>query len=192
MIVTIASFKGGQAKSTTAVHLAGYFARKAPTLLVDGDPNRSVTKWAEPGLLPFKVVAEPQAVMLARKYEHIVIDTKARLEPEDLRQLVAGCHLLVLPCTPDTLSLDCLKAMASTLKHLGTSSYRVLLTIVPPPPIREGEDARQALVDAGYPLFKAQIPRRIAFQRAVAEGITVESEEYEQVAREIDRLDLGS
>ena len=129
--------------------------------------------------------------MLAREYKHIIIDTKARLEPEDLRQLVAGCHLLVLPCTPDTLSLDCLKAMASTLQYLGTSSYRVLLSIVPPHPIREGDDARHALLEAGYPLFEAQIPRRIAFQRAVAEGITVESDEYEQVAREIDALGLG-
>ena len=38
MIVTVASFKGGQAKTTTAVHLAALLNEQSPALLVDGDP----------------------------------------------------------------------------------------------------------------------------------------------------------
>ena len=41
MIVTVASFKGGVAKSTTAIHLAAFLNARAPAILVDGDPNRS-------------------------------------------------------------------------------------------------------------------------------------------------------
>lgn len=190
MILTIASFKGGQGKSTTAVHLAEYFSRKAPTLLIDGDPNRSVSRWAAPGKLPFAVVGAAQAAMNAHKYKHILIDTKARPETEDVQDLARGCHLLVLPCTPDTLSIDTLKPMISMLESFGVHSYRVLLTIVPPAPIREGEEARLALSEEGIPLFRASIPRTVRFQRCVAEGVTLESPEYEQVGREIERLKL--
>jgi chromosome partitioning protein len=46
MIITIASFKGGVSKTTTAVHLAAYLQKRSPTLLIDGDPNRSATGWS--------------------------------------------------------------------------------------------------------------------------------------------------
>ena len=52
MIVTVASFKGGQAKTTSAVHLAAFLQEDKPTLLVDGDPNRSATGWARRKRLP--------------------------------------------------------------------------------------------------------------------------------------------
>ena len=66
MIITIASFKGGVAKTTTAVHLAAYLQDRSPTLLIDGDPNRSATGWSRRGQLPFKVVDERQAARYAR------------------------------------------------------------------------------------------------------------------------------
>ena len=191
MILTVASLKGGQGKSTTAVHLAEYLSHRGETLLIDGDPNRSVSRWAEPGKLPFHVIGSAQAAMAAHKYRHIVIDTKARPETEDVRDLAQGCHLLILPCTPDTLSLDTLRPLIGMLDSFQVSSYRVLLTIVPPAPIREGDLAREALVQAGIPLFRAQIPRTIKFQRSVAEGITVPSDDYQAVGREIERLFPG-
>ena len=56
MVVTVAAHKGGVGKSTTAVHVAAYLQKKAPTVLVDSDPNRSVCGWAVNGSLPFEVI----------------------------------------------------------------------------------------------------------------------------------------
>jgi chromosome partitioning protein len=100
MIITVASFKGGVGKTTTAVHLAAYFSKKASTVLIDGDPNRSATGWAKRGELPFVVIDERVAAKQARNYEHIVIDTEARPEVEDLQALSEGCDCLVIPSTP--------------------------------------------------------------------------------------------
>ena len=188
MIITVASFKGGQAKSTTVMHLGAYFQQFAPTLVVDGDPNRSATRWASYGNLPFKVVTESQAAMHARTHEHIIIDTKARPEENDLKDLATGCHLLVLPCTPDPLSIDALLQTVESLKKLGTDHYRVLLTIVPPLPNRDGERAREALTESGLPLFKPEIRRTVRFQRCILTGQTVSSQEYDRVGKEIERL----
>ncbi len=106
MIITVASFKGGVAKTTTAVHLATCLNEKAKTLLIDGDPNRSASGWAKRGNLPFTVIDERQAAKQARHFEHIVIDTQARPEQEDLEALADGCDLLIIPSTPDALALE--------------------------------------------------------------------------------------
>ena len=131
MILTIASFKGGVAKTTTAVHLAAYLQDRSPTLLIDGDPNRSATGWSRRGQLPFKVVDERQAAKCARQFQHCVIDTEARPEEEDLRALADGCDLLIIPTTPDALALDALMLTVKALDGLRTSGYRILLSIIP-------------------------------------------------------------
>lgn len=169
----MASFKGGVGKTTTAVHLAAFMQQSAPTLLIDGDPNRSATGWTKRGELPFRVVDERQSAKFARDYEHIVIDTEARPEESDLKELADGCDLLIIPTTPDALAIDALIQTVAALEKIGTDRFRILLTIIPPRPSHDGDEARSLMAERGLPLFTGEVQRLVAFQKAALAGAPV-------------------
>jgi chromosome partitioning protein len=173
MIVTVASFKGGVGKTTTAVHLAAYFQALDKTVLIDGDPNRSSTAWKARGNLPFDVADEAMTAKVARAYEHLIIDTAARPDPEVLKVLADGCDLLVIPTTTDGLSFDALMLTVDALRKIEAKRYRILLTMIPPKPARDGEIAHAALTDAGLPVFATSIRHLKAFKTAGTQGVII-------------------
>jgi chromosome partitioning protein len=199
MIATITSLKGGVGKSTSGVHLAAYYQTQGPTVLVDSDPNRSVTGWARRGNLPFAVIDERLLAREAGKYKHIIIDTKARPEPEDFRNMVEGSDLVIIPCFPDILALETLTAFAQELGGMKSDSYRILLTNVPAAPQRDGANARELLSQVNLPLFKNEIRSAKAFKHAAVRGCLVDAiredsrsysawGDYERVGEEMDAL----
>ena len=143
------------------------------------------------------MIDERQAARHARRFEHIVIDTQARPDPDDLKALADGCDLLVVPTTPDALALDALMLTVTALRALGSERYRVLITMVPPRPSRDGDEARSMLAEAGIPLFAAGIRRLVAFQKAALAGVPVHAVpdprakegwgDYQQAGREVIR-----
>jgi chromosome partitioning protein len=175
MRISVIGFKGGVGKTTTAIHLAAYLQKSAPTLLIDGDENRSASEWAARGLLPFKVEDERKAARTgsARDFEHIIIDTQARPAAGELRELAEGSDLLVVPTTPDALSLSALMLTVQGLEAIAGVTYKILLNIIPPPPNRDAEEAREQLRKLKLPVFKAGVRRFIAFQKAALQGVPV-------------------
>ncbi|MBF2033940.1 MAG: ParA family protein [Leptolyngbyaceae cyanobacterium T60_A2020_046] len=173
MIVTVASFKGGVGKTTTAIHLAAFLQGRGETLLIDADPNRSALGWASRGELPFPVIDEWHTDRLTDGYRHIVIDTQAHPDRQDLELLMRSCHLLVLPTTPDVMALDALGLTVNYLKTLRTQHYCILLTALPPKPGRTEAAVRSLLAEAKLPVLQRGIRRYSAFQKAAAAGVPV-------------------
>ena len=174
MIITIVSFKGGVGKTTTAMHLAAYCQRSGKTVLLDGDLNRSATAWAERGngTLPFDIVDE-QLSFTASQYKHFIIDTAARPSANILRGLAERVDLILIPTTTDGLSLDALSKTVEALRDVQVTKFRILLTMIPPKPARDGELARAAFEQAGLPMFASSIRNLKAFKTAGTLGVLV-------------------
>ncbi len=171
-IFTVTGYKGGVGKSTTAFHLATYFSQFGETVLVDGDPNRTAIRWSERSnrQLPFTVADERQAMRVVQQKEYLIIDTPARPDSEDLKELAKGCDLLILPTSPDVVSLE---PMLQTAQALGTANYRALITLVPPYPSREGEIMRDDLKEGSIPIFETMIRRTVGFAKAALSGVPI-------------------
>lgn len=194
-IITVTGFKGGVGKSTTAIHLAAFFSDQGQTLLVDGDPNHTAVNWANRGKLSFEVVTAHQGMKAVAGKDWVIFDTPARPNSEDLAELTTGCDLLILPTSPDAVSI---LPMMDTINSLGQANHRTLITIVPPRPIKDGESAQNELREAGYPVFDTMIRRSVAFTKAGLAGITVRDladprlsaawEDYKTLGEEIQEM----
>jgi chromosome partitioning protein len=194
-VITVTGYKGGVGKSTSAIHLATFLAERGSVVLVDGDPNRTALNWSKRGSLPFDVVDERRALKAVAGRDYVVMDTPARPDSEDLKEMAAGCDLLILPTTPDVISLE---PMLEIAKDLGKAHYRAMISIVPPPPSREGETMRADLQGNGVPVFTTMIRRTVGYQKAALAGRAIRDiddyrargawEDYEHLGLEVLEL----
>jgi chromosome partitioning protein len=171
MIITITALKGGVGKTTTSIHLAAYLQENAPTLLIDADRNRSALVWSREDKLTFTVASQAGATAIISKYTHIITDTQARPEQDELKDLVAGSDLLIVPTTPNHLDIDTTIKTTELLETWG-AKYKILLTQVDSR-TKTGREARAILEEAKLPLFKAEIPLLVAFERSSSRGVVV-------------------
>jgi chromosome partitioning protein len=176
VIITIANFKGGVGKTTSAVHLAGVLAASAPTLLIDQDRHPGALKWSRKGGFEFHAVTGADATpALVRDYRlkgNVVIDTPAAPTPEDLIAFGGASNVVLVPTTGDALAVE---ALVDTVRDLRRANvpFRIALVKVPPPPSREGERAREAFAEAGLPVLATEVPRAAAFHHAALAGVLV-------------------
>lgn len=190
-IITVTGYKGGVGKSTTAIHLATFFSELGKTLLVDGDLNRTAIAWAERGAFPFEVVNQHKAMKHLGGKDYVIIDTPARPDSDELEELADGCDLLILPTTPDVVSLE---PMLETVKDLESKvEYRVLITIVPPYPNKEGKVMHQELEECDVPVFNTMIRRTTGYQNAAKRGVPIRDLKTKDAGKSWrDYKDLGT
>ncbi len=195
MIISVTGYKGGSGKTTTAIHLAGVLATKNKTLLVDGDLNQSSLEWSGRGFFNFDVISKAKLKTEIENYTHVVIDTEARPSEGDLDTLVNVSDMMILPATPDALSI---MATQKTLLAIDTDKVdvRILITQVPPPPSHDGADVGKFLKKEGLKVFKTQVKRFQAYKKASLAGCLVSQiknnaysgiawDDYKKVVKEI-------
>ena len=175
-VISLTSFKGGVGKSTLAVNLAGALALNASTILVDEDPLQSCYQWAQQnGRLPMPVLL-PQEVsnndLGASKY--LLVDTEGRPQLEDLAELISSSRWTLIPCGTSGLEIDGTLRLIKALRSAETTLEKVKVVITKAPPVGTvGQQARDALREAGIPVATSVVRSYVAHQKAAELGVLV-------------------
>lgn len=175
-VIALTSFKGGVGKSTLAVNLAGALALNAPVTLVDEDPLQSCYQWAKrDGGLPMPVLLPRElgdTELSAARY--LLIDTEGRPGLSDLTELISSSTWTLIPCGTSGLEIDGTLRLIQALKDAGTSLEKVKVVVTKAPPVGTvGQQARDALKEAGIPAANSVVRSYVAHQKAAELGVLV-------------------
>jgi chromosome partitioning protein len=175
-VISLTSFKGGVGKSTLAINLAGALALNASTLLVDEDPLQSCYQWAKHnGSLPMPVLlpGEVQNTDLSGP-RYLLVDTEGRPKLEDLSELIRSSTWTLIPCGTSGLEIDGTLRLIDALRNADANLEKVKVVITKAPPVGTvGQQARDALREAGIPVANRVVRSYVAHQRAAELGVLV-------------------
>jgi chromosome partitioning protein len=200
-VITIASRKGGVGKTTLATHLSVLASTpERPALLIDTDPQRSLTWWRRlrPDETPLLVEGDarelPDLVKLARRdgIETIIVDTPPHNE-NSIAAAMRIADLILVPTRPGPFDLAAVASTLELAKRIGKQPLAVLnaapprTSVVTEPTIVL--EARETLVSIGATVARSVVAQRVSLSHAIISGKTVsEFEPQGRAAAEIALL----
>jgi chromosome partitioning protein len=198
-VIVFASRKGGSGKSTLTAHLAAHVHKPSrPCLLVDADPQGSLTLWHklrgtnEPPLKTAnRSVSEIVASAKREGYEWVFIDTPPNMSAV-VEDAVRNATMVIIPARPGVFDVNAVQETIQTCRS-ARKPYAVVMNGAPA--LREGSEspivtiAREALAKFRAPVWSGQITNRADLLLALAHGEG--AQEYYSAGRaasEISRL----
>ena len=197
-VIVFASRKGGSGKSTLAAHLAAQIKATKPILLVDADPQGSLTLWHklrgtnEP---PIKAaVNSVSGIVAAAKrdgIEWVFIDTPPNLSAV-VDDAIKNATMVIIPARPGVFDVN---AVQETIQTCRSSRKPYAVVINGAPAQRDGAEsrivaiAREALAKFKAPVWSGQITNRADLLMALGQGEGAREYYAEgRAADEINRL----
>ena len=179
-VLAFASRKGGAGKSTLAAHLAVHVHRPTrPCLLIDDDPQGSLTLWNElraESALPLKTVKRDIAHIVKKAKrngaEWIFIDTPPN-NSVSVIEAIEAATLVIIPCRPGLFDIDAVQETIAFSRQVRTP-YAVVFNAAPPK--RQETEApavtlaRRCLAQLKVPVWGGQIAHRASFSLALSEA----------------------
>jgi len=179
-VIVFASRKGGSGKSTLAAHLAAHVHKiTKPCLLVDADPQGSLTLWHklrgtnEPAIKT--AVNSVSGIVAAAKrdgYEWVFIDTPPNLSAV-VDDAIKNATMVVIPARPGVFDVN---AVQETIQ-MCRSARKPYAVVLNGAPARRDEVesrivtiAREALIKFRAPVWGGQITNRADLLMALGKG----------------------
>ena len=197
-VIVLASRKGGSGKSTLTAHLAAHVNKSSrPCLLIDADPQGSLTLWhglrgnGEPALKSgLRGVAD--VLKAAKKdYEWAFVDTPPLMSAV-VTDAIRSATLVVIPTRPTLFDLSAVRETIELCRTL-RKPYAVVINAAPSK--REDAEspivtqAREGLAKLKVPVWSGQISNRTNFSLSLAAGEGVREYDAESAAAaEVTRL----
>jgi len=197
-VIVFASRKGGSGKSTLAAHLAAQIKASKPVLLVDADPQGSLTLWHklrgtnEP---PIKAAVSSVSGIIATAeregYDWVLIDTPPNLSAV-VNDAIKHATMVIIPARPGVFEVNAVQETVQICRA-ARKPYAVVLNGAPAR--RDNADspivtiARDALAKFRAPVWGGQITNRADLLMALSYGEGAREYQAEsRGAQEIARL----
>ena len=188
-VIAIANTKGGVGKSTLAGNLVWALATQTGQriLLVDADPQASVTKWFDLAIeeLPFDRiqlttarVLHQQLPRLRQQYEFIVVDCPP-MQSDVTAAAVTQADLGLVPVLPSPLDVLAYSELVPLLRQAqGVNATLALRFVINQlaPRTALAREVHDTLADADIPVLPTYVHDRQLYRRVVARGASVLSE----------------
>jgi chromosome partitioning protein len=177
-VLVFASRKGGSGKSTLTAHLAAH-VHKRSALLIDADPQGSLTLWhklRDRDEIPLKAAQRGlgDIVKAAKRdgVEWVFVDTAPNMATS-VTDAIRAATLVVIPCRPGVFDLEAVKETVAFARE-ARKPYAVVINAAPPkrqhiesPIVTQ---ARESLAASAIPVWGGQITQRANFSLALAAG----------------------
>ncbi len=201
MLIAMMGNKGGTGKTTLAVNMAVGLMRRAPTALLDLDPQRSAWQWsriAEQAAHAAHVyechgdVGEA-AAKLKERYHYVVLDCPPSVHAPETRDALRLCDHALVPVQPSPMdlwaSLSVVEAVNAARRERPHLLARIVLNQLEAQTVLS-RDIRDVIDEVGLAVLRAEVRRRAIYRNAMAEGKTVfeMGSAGREAAAEVERL----
>ncbi len=173
--------KGGCGKTTLAWNLAMGLARRAPTLLVDADPQGSLGDWADwAGSEGRYSIAFCDWAGWCEggqpDHRYRVTDCPPRLDGDGIEAILGQADVVLLPVLPSPLDLWASRRSAEFLQDLqgrrpGLRGYFVLNQVEARSALSRA--SQSAIAAMGLPVLPVRVARRAVYRSAAVDGVSV-------------------
>jgi len=200
--IAVANQKGGTGKTTLALNLAAGLHRRGSTLVLDADPQASISQWAAmgggsghlPAVQPAAQHDVPARIAQGtREHRYVVIDCPPTLHTATVGDVLNSVDVLLVPIQPSPVDLWASVDITAAVRRSRQRNPRLKAFVVLNQLDSRNALSRsmhEALAELEFPTLRAGLARRAAYRSAAVEGTSVYGLGHrgKAAAREVEAL----